>query len=603
MLSTYYVYDDFGNLTYVLPPGRDEIFNPDAASLPSAVNLNAFCYQYRYDERNRLIEKKLPGKEREYIVYNKLDQVVATQDANQQLNKEWLITKYDGVGRVVMTGIWNNGNNAISRDQVQTLVNAQTGSNQWEERITTGTGYTNRSWPTNLVTTTLTLNYYDDYEIPGLPTDYNKKTQHSRMTYGLATASRTKVLNQGTGIANMLWSVSYYDDKGRVTRQFNQHYKGGGAVDLNNYDEIVNAYDFTGKVTESTRKHVISGSVALTVLTEHSYDHAGRLTDTWKQVNSATPTLIARNEYNEVSQLRRKLLHSTTGTTFAQDVTYSYNIRGWLQKSQAPLFTQELRYTEGSLKEYNGNIAYQLFTRKNAAGTNVTETYTYSYDHLNRLTSGTLSGSKGRESLVYDRMGNILSLDRSGTTSALVDDLTYNYAGNRISSIADANANASNVYQLPGSTTYTYDDNGNLKTKINSAHTQKNITGIIYNHLNLPQTITATAGNVTYTYDATGRKLRSINGASGQTRDYVDGIEYAGGTLELIRMEEGRIIKSGSSYEYDYVLKDHLGNSRVGFKQSSSPTTTPNFTADYYPFGLQYPADMRQPSPKNNYLY
>ncbi|MEM9077782.1 MAG: DUF6443 domain-containing protein, partial [Bacteroidota bacterium] len=65
--DTYYVYDDFGNLTYVIPP------KVTTASV-STTELNELCYQYKYDHRNRLVEKKLPGKDWEYIVYNKLDQ-------------------------------------------------------------------------------------------------------------------------------------------------------------------------------------------------------------------------------------------------------------------------------------------------------------------------------------------------------------------------------------------------------------------------------------------------------------------------------------------------------------------------------------------------
>ncbi|SEN74981.1 RHS repeat-associated core domain-containing protein [bacterium A37T11] len=88
----------------------------------------------------------------------------------------------------------------------------------------------------------------------------------------------------------------------------------------------------------------------------------------------------------------------------------------------------------------------------------------------------------------------------------------------------------------------------------------------------------------------------------GQTRDYVDGIEYAGGTMELITTEEGRILRSGSTYTYEYYLRDHLGNNRVGFSQGTN-VTTPNFTADFYPFGLQYQQYIRTGNPKNNYLY
>jgi len=42
------VYDDFGNLTYVLPP------KVTALSV-SAAELNELCYQYKYDHRNRLV--------------------------------------------------------------------------------------------------------------------------------------------------------------------------------------------------------------------------------------------------------------------------------------------------------------------------------------------------------------------------------------------------------------------------------------------------------------------------------------------------------------------------------------------------------------------
>ncbi len=49
--DTYYVYDQFGNLTYMIPP----LVNNTASQL------DGLCYQYKYDHRNRLLEKKLPN--------------------------------------------------------------------------------------------------------------------------------------------------------------------------------------------------------------------------------------------------------------------------------------------------------------------------------------------------------------------------------------------------------------------------------------------------------------------------------------------------------------------------------------------------------------
>jgi len=49
--DTYYVYDQFGNLTYVIPP----LVN---TALPiTQTILDNLCYQYKYDYRNRLVEK------------------------------------------------------------------------------------------------------------------------------------------------------------------------------------------------------------------------------------------------------------------------------------------------------------------------------------------------------------------------------------------------------------------------------------------------------------------------------------------------------------------------------------------------------------------
>ncbi|MFC3197314.1 DUF6443 domain-containing protein [Parapedobacter deserti] len=621
ILSTYYVHDDFGNLVYVLPPGVDAATNPDRESLPGssalATWLNNFAYQYRYDGRNRVVERKLPGNGWEYIVYNKLDLVVATQDSLQRVVKEWLVTKYDTHARVVLTGIWNNGNTVISRQSLQTVVNNQTSPNLWE--IRTGNAHTNRAWPTGSITTTLTQHYYDNYNISGLPSTY-APTTFSKMVRGKVTATRTKVLGAGAGTDNMLWEVFHYDDKGRVVRTYKQHYKDGGTVSVHNYDLVDNAYNFTGGITQSVRKHYAadangtSASLGVTLKSEYDYDHRNRMVSMWKTVNSGTRTMVSNQTYNEVGQLWKKGLHSTNGSTFGQEVIYSYNERGWLRSMESGLFKQYLKYTDSAAnRQYNGNIAHQVFMRRGGSGTApgwVADTYSYHYDAMNRLLQGTMVG-KGRETLVYDKMGNIVSLQRTNGSGGLVDRMRYNYTdyGNRLKSVFDtvSTTTTGDPFQLPGTTNFTYDGNGNMKTRLNTntavTHSVNNITATAYNHLNLPQNVTAISGNVSYVYDASGRKLRSVNGINGQTRDYIDGIEYYNGTMELIHTEEGRIMRSGGTYTYNYFLKDHLGNNRVGFSQGTN-VTAPNFLADYYPFGLQYPQSLANSgSPKNNYLY
>ena len=64
-LDTYFVYDVKGNLCFVLQP-----------MYQTTANLGLYAFQYRYDNRNRCIWKKLPGAEYISYEYNDYDQLV-----------------------------------------------------------------------------------------------------------------------------------------------------------------------------------------------------------------------------------------------------------------------------------------------------------------------------------------------------------------------------------------------------------------------------------------------------------------------------------------------------------------------------------------------
>ncbi|MBL0113106.1 MAG: hypothetical protein IPP42_20640 [Saprospiraceae bacterium] len=94
-------------------------------------------------------------------------------------------------------------------------------------------------------------------------------------------------------------------------------------------------------------------------------------------------------------------------------------------------------------------------------------------------------------------------------------------------------------------------------------------------------------------YDASGKKVQQKifkNESLAQTTDYLDGIEYTSTgttppTLDAIYHEEGRYL--GASQKYEFVLRDHLGSTRVSFIDtdnngsiSTSEITQENY---YYP--------------------
>jgi len=606
MLSTYYVYDDLGNLAFVLPPaaGADN-------AIPTTAQQTAYCYQYGYDERNRLTQKTLPGKGLQTVVYNRLDQPVLTQDAKQQVNKQWTVTKYDAEGRVIMIGLWSDGTTpALSPSTLQSNVY---GGAQWDlpdatnNNTTYPTGYVITSYPA--ISTVLTVNYYDNYNnIPGKSASpYTGPSGYSTMTNGLLTATKTAVLNTP---ADILLGVHYYDDLGRMIKTYQQHYLGGTA-NINNYDAITSTYDFTNTVTTTTRQHFTSANTStpsVTITDTYVYDHMGRKKQTYESINGAANVLLSQSDYNEIGQVMIKHLHSTNGgQSFLQNIGYTYNERGWLLSSSAALFEMQLQYNNVSgisgispVAQYNGNIASQSWGTQAAQNTT---SYTYGYDRLNRLTSGISTNNNNEQGITYDLNGNIKTLQRSGYSN---DNLTYTYLNsglsNQIASIADVagtNAKLGN-----GTTTYgSYDQNGNMLSRTNSGTPAWN-KSFTYNLLNLPQSVTVPTGTITYTYDAGGQKLRKvavINGVTTAT-DYIGGIQYKnnGGTIDFIQTEEGKASNTGSGYDYTYYLGDNLGNTRVTFDTNAGSAASLQ-TDSYYPFGLEISGT--QSGSKNEYLY
>ena len=579
ILSTYYLYDELGNLRYVLPPKSD----PDNMATVSQPILDNLCYQYKYDDSQRMIAKKVPGKGWEFMVYNKLDQVVMTQDAVQRskANQDWNIIKYDALGRTVVTGIFTHTGSLAGADHLSTMqnnVNAQV--NQWETRTTTGNGYTATTYPTTW-TTTLLINYYDDYNfVGGNPYPYSG-SDASNMTRGLLTGSRINVL----GTTNLLWMVNYYDDESRVVKTFKQHYKGGTAV-ANNYDEITNVYDFTGAVLSTNRSHKVSGTEQLKSLTEYSYDHRGRKINTWQTLNAGARILLSQAVYDDLGQLYQKKLHSANGTSFLQTITYKYNERGWLINANAPKLDVKLRYqnpTKGGIAQYNGNISELEYTTEKAGN----KWFKYTYDNLDRLTSSVYSvGGELDETIAYDKSGNITSLKRGVATST---PITYTYANSGLSNQLSGVAGG-----LTGS--FTYNANGSA-----ISDGTRSVTSITYNQLNLPVTVTVTGGQTaTYVYDATGTKVKSTQ--AGTIREYISGIHYKNNVLDFITTEEGRAVRNPAdgSYRYEYSLNDYLGNKRVSFDDNGGVARVIQ-EDEYYAFGLNRQKFLS--GDKNNYLY
>src|SRR5690606_35389005 len=110
-----------GDLRVVVPPKAVSAMATGWALSTNTTMANGQYFLYKYDERRRLAEKKVPGKGWEHLVYDKKDRLVATQDAVQRSEGQWEYTKYDAMDRPVMTGITND---TRARATLQTDINA-----------------------------------------------------------------------------------------------------------------------------------------------------------------------------------------------------------------------------------------------------------------------------------------------------------------------------------------------------------------------------------------------------------------------------------------------------------------------------------------------
>ena len=184
--DTYYVYDDFDNLRFVLPPGYQDT---DSLSL--------FAYQYKYDEYGRCIEKTLPGCEVVKYVYDKADNLIFSQDGVQRKKGEWTFYLYDLFHRLVMRGICTNTNTSLVKSQI---VKTQLARNSSTRMIlAAGIGDTGYSSSFGISSPVLhTVNYYDDYTFLNL-SGFSGKEGGSVNAKGLLTGNIT--------ISLLIWMV------------------------------------------------------------------------------------------------------------------------------------------------------------------------------------------------------------------------------------------------------------------------------------------------------------------------------------------------------------------------------------------------------------
>lgn len=596
--DTYYVYDDFGNLSYVIPPMlADKIINENKSTTDNSLEVKQYAYLYKYDERNRCIRKRLPGCDWIYYVYDKGDRLIFTQNAKQRKKGEWLYSVSDALGRVVQTGL---------------CYNTDISNNNYKDKIVVGT-YTaeNRYSFSNFspVGMPLVMNYYDNYDFllnmdkersdilkyekrQGYGERYNATSYSAK---GLLTGTIVRTAHEEWVGAFDIYCALYYDNRGRLIQSKKDQMLGGV---INN--EYI-AYNFQGQPVKKLHEFYISADNSLIKeVYSYQYDHAGRLMKTKHQLNEGNEIVIAQNAYNELGQL----VSTQVNNQSALKTSYAYNIRSRLIDVDHSIYKEKLGYDK------LGNITSINDCRVSRNGLSEWEA-SIKYDAFSRIIDySSISSEYGMPSaqFQYDKHGNLKTIIRN---SSEVDDiLSITHLGNQMQTVVDSSEDSQeydsydfkDITGLGKSASYEYDLNGSI---IKDPY--KGVT-ISNNIFNLPQEITVNnplmSGSCSSVFLATGEKF--MNNSSISLRHSLNPSEIAGGTSTTASIDRSELIfyfgniicevtekeefvnkilidngyiKDGNYYFY---VKDHLGNNRA----TASATGQIVAADDYYPFGM-----------------
>ena len=530
--DTYYVYDTYGNLCFVLPPEMSAKLSAYSNNtIPTNdVNISDLCYLYNYDHRNRCVAKKLPGCEPIYYVYDRNNLLVYSQDGNQRSQGKWTHNAYDTFGRLAYTAVVSD-----SRTQEQ----LQSSFMHLSPRVTfagaNGSifGYT-ASTEDLTSSSILTVNYYDNYDfISNFANDslvYRNMTGYDSKYTGLIASQSAKGYLTGTatrvlGDTTVLVKSLYYDCHGNVIQSHESNAVGG-------YEHDYMHLTFTGKPLTVRHEHSTDSTHHVDVNTM-TYDAMERpLTTT--VTHDGEQVDVITNTYDDLGRLASQSCLNNRQTT-----SYSYNIRNWITGIDAGelIMKQSLHYADavdGSTPCYNGNISAMDWNLEINNFDMKLNRYCYNYDGMNRLTGAAYTmyypiigmGFNNQEnfstSYSYDLNSNITALRRYGRSGqygvgssryydyGLIDNLSITRDGNQLKKVTDqcdelTYAGAMDFKDgVNEHVEYTWDANGNMTSDLN-----KGLTEIQYNVLNLLEKITHSDGHITYiTYAADGRKLR-----------------------------------------------------------------------------------------------
>lgn len=442
----------------------------------------------------------------------------------------------------------------------------------------------------------LMIHYQDGYlQSQGKWMAYNYDTEGREIKSGFTTSVLLNNSITDPTIAELLTELVYNTSGNhidKIEKSFTHELKPNGTLGMkleSNY-----TYDDCGRVETEKAQTLLSATNVNNNTHSYTYDRADNLLfDDQQQIIygthniDATRTIdfagrpeevifafaglsksISKTTYTEKGQIAQMKLGNASSLTPLQLVDYTYKENGWLERinnsalSNGDLFYQELRYDDpltgsGGAPSFNGNIAEAYHKVR---GQDFFK-YSFSYDDYNRLdtaSSHTLAGGnfidadKLSTTYSYDDRGNMMTLTRKGQyqsgasfLSGQIDNLDYDYltGTNKLDKITDLVSGTLKNRGVKGSNGQSYGYDANGNVTTDPSKG----TTIHYNHLNLPRLVDFGGGRqIRFTYDASGNQLRKEVKQGTEVledRYYIGSAEYKDGALVQVMHDHGRIAR------------------------------------------------------------
>lgn len=585
--TTYYSYDDRGNLSKVTNPLGEvtSMAYDEQNHLTYVQQANGGEYHLAYDSQGNLLSTKDSLNNETKMNYNDLGLATEVIQADQSRQS----FDYDDRGNVIALTHANGGQNFYEYNLLNQVVkstdalgNVSKYSYNSEgniERVENAEGYT-RTYEYNEIQKITKIKDFDGYEIEQ---DYNVLGKVEKITdqSGSVTELMYDVMWNISKIkeANGAETLYLYNQLNQLVRAQNAM----GQVTDYAYDANSNVASVTNDAGEQTnyqydalnrRVKVIEADEATTHITYDTLGKVASLSDSLGKTQYFSYDLMGQL-VKQTDQLGHETTFTYTTVGYVSTVTdpkggvtsFAYYPGGKLKSVHKPAGE-----TEAYLYDLNGNLIEKTL------GTELT--VRYHYDCLNRVVAIT-NPTGGTRKFSYDGADQITLLqDEAGN----ITEYYYTPTG-KLTSVKDA---------LGNKTIYDYDVVGNLTkieqygqidSELKTAEELNRATLYHYDLLgNVTKTIDALGNEETYAYDNLNQLIQKTDKDNYQTT-----FSYEMGKVATIQYDDGKSV----AFSYNPLrqlieVQDWLGQTKIEVDELGRPVTIK--TPDHQTIGYQFDA-------------